>query len=65
VYHPLMKEKHKPNWATTIGWSVQRWVNANNIHPKGSPCHVLDSDEMVVKSPCLKAFEKYNGNGHA
>jgi hypothetical protein len=40
----------------------------NALHGIGirdTPFCVLDLDEMNVKSPCLEAFEKYNGNGHA
>ncbi len=31
---------------------MQRCVKANNALPKGSPCHVLDLDEMIMKSLC-------------
>jgi hypothetical protein len=37
----------------------------NNIPPKGSGHRGPDLDEMIMKSSCLKAFEKYNGDGHA
>jgi hypothetical protein len=34
-----------------------------NTLSKGSPYHVPNSDEMVMKFLCLKAFEKYIGDG--
>jgi len=36
-----------------------RCVKANNIPPKGSPCHVPNLDEMTMKSLCQIAYEKY------
>jgi hypothetical protein len=57
--------KTQVNWAITVGRKARKWVNANNTPPKGPPCHVLDLDEMTVKSLCLETFEKYNEDGHA
>jgi hypothetical protein len=31
----------------------------------GLPIDLLDFDEMIIRSPCWKAWEKYNGDGHA
>jgi len=59
------ERKTQVEWVVVIGWKVRKWTSANNIPSKGSPYCVLDLDEMTVKSPCLKAFEKYNENGHA
>jgi len=47
--------KTQVGWATTVGW---RTSSVNNTPSKGSPYHALDSNEMIVRSPCLKAFEK-------
>jgi hypothetical protein len=49
--------KTQVGWVVTIGQKAQRWANINNTPPKGSPCHVPYSDEMTMKSPCLKVFE--------
>jgi len=59
------ERKTQVRWATTVGQKVGRRVSANNTLPKRSPCHVLDSDEMIVRSWCLKASKKYSGDGCA
>jgi hypothetical protein len=59
------KGKTQVGWAVIVGWKVQKWVSVNNTYPKGFPCHVLDSNEMTMKSLCLEASEKYSGDGHA
>jgi len=56
--------KTQVGWVATIRRKARRWANINNIPPKGCPCHVPYSNEMTMKSPCLKVFEKYNGDGH-
>jgi hypothetical protein len=48
--------------AIKIEWKVQRCVNANNVPPKGSPCHVLVLDEMIIF--VLKNLQEYNEDGH-
>jgi hypothetical protein len=35
----------------------------NKVPPKGSCCHVLNSNEMIMKSSCWKAYKKYSGDG--
>jgi hypothetical protein len=43
-------------------------IQINALHGIGirdTPFCVLNLDEMNVKSPCLEAFEKYNGDVHA
>jgi hypothetical protein len=57
--------KTQVRWVAIVGWKVRRKASANNIPPKGSPCCVLDSNEMIVKSLCLEAFDKYSGDGCA
>jgi hypothetical protein len=59
------KGKTQVGWVTTIGKRAQKWANTNNIPPKGSPCHVPNSNEMTMKSSCQKVSKKYNGDGHA
>jgi hypothetical protein len=59
------ERKTQVEWVVVVAQRVRKWANANNIPPKGPPCCVLDLDEMTAKSPCLEAFEKYNGNVHA
>ncbi len=61
---PSNEEKTQVGWVATIGQKTRRWANINNTPPKGSPCHIPYSDEMIMESPCLKVFEKYNGDGH-
>jgi hypothetical protein len=58
------ERKTQVGWVVAIGWKTWKWVSVNNIPPKGSPCCVLDLDEMIVRSLCLKAFKEYNENGH-
>ncbi len=57
--------KTQVGWVVAIGWKAWKWASANNTPPKGSPYHVLDSNEMIVKSPCLKTSKIYNGDGCA
>jgi len=38
-----------------------RCVKVNNIPPKGSPCHVLNLNKMIVKSSCRETCEKIMG----
>ncbi len=56
--------KTQVGWVATIGRKTQRWANINNTLPKRPFCHVPYSNEMTTKSPWLKVFEKYSGNGH-
>ncbi len=51
------ERKTQIEWVATIKHRTQKWVNANNNPPKGSYYHWLDSDEMIMRSLCLKAFE--------
>lgn len=44
--------KTQVRWAIIIEQKVQRCVKVNNAPPKGSPCHVLNLDEMIMKSSC-------------
>jgi hypothetical protein len=37
----------------------------NNVPPNGSPCHVLNYDEMTVISPHWETWKKHSGDGHA
>jgi len=59
------KIKTQVKWDVAIGWKAWRWISANNTPPKRSPCHVLDLDEMIVKSLCLEASKNYSGDEHA
>ncbi len=57
--------KTQVKWVVAIGHKGQKWVNVNNISYKRSPYYVPDLNEMIVRSPCLKTFKKYSGDGHA
>ncbi len=59
------ERKTQVEWVVVVGWRMWKWASANNIPLKGCPWHVLDLDEMTMKSSCLKTFEKYNGNVRA
>jgi hypothetical protein len=37
----------------------------NNVPPNESSYRLFDFNEMVMRSPCWEAWEKYNGDGHA
>ncbi len=50
-------------WVVAIGWKVQKWTKTNNVIPIRSPCHVLDFDEMTMKSPCWETWKKYSAMG--
>jgi hypothetical protein len=63
AYDLPMKGKTQVRWVVVVGQRMWRRANANNTLLKISLCHVWDLDEMTVKSPCLKAFEIYSGNG--
>ncbi len=58
------ERKTQIGWVVAIGWRTWKWTSVNNIPPKGSPCCVLDLDEMIVRSLCLKASKKYSENEH-
>ncbi len=63
---PFINEwKTQVKWVVVIRHKGQKWANVNNILCKGSLYYVPDLNEMIVKSPCLKTFKKYSGNGHA
>jgi hypothetical protein len=53
--------KTQVRWAIIIERRVKKCVKVNNVPPKGSPCHVLVLDEMIMKSSC---WETYNEDGH-
>jgi hypothetical protein len=55
--------KTQIRWVIVIRQRVRRW--ANNTPPKNSFYHVLGSNEIIMKSSCLEASEKYNGDGCA
>ncbi len=55
--------KTQVGWSITIGWGTQKWVSANNTPPKGSPFHVLDSNEMIVGFPYFETSKKCSENG--
>jgi hypothetical protein len=57
--------KTQVGWVVVVGQKVQKWANANNTPPNGSPCQVPNSNEMTMRSPCLETFEKYTRDGHA
>jgi hypothetical protein len=48
-------------WVVTIGRRVWWCVKVNNVLPKGSSYHLLNSINMIMK---FHAYEKYNGDGH-
>jgi hypothetical protein len=58
------EKKTQVGWVATVGRKMWKWISANNTPPKGSSCHT-NSNEMIVRSPCLEASEQYNGDGHA
>jgi hypothetical protein len=57
--------KTQVGWVAIVGWRMQKWINANNTPPKGSPYRLPHSNEMIVKSSCLETFEKYSTDGYA
>jgi hypothetical protein len=57
--------KTQVKWAGIVRRRVWRWISANNIPPKGFPCHVQDLDEMIVRFSCLETSKNYSGNGCA
>jgi hypothetical protein len=54
--------KTQVGWITIVEQKTWRWASANNTLPKGSPCCVLDLNEMTMKSMCLETSEKYGGD---
>jgi hypothetical protein len=56
------ERKTQIGWVVVVGWKAQKWTNVNNYPWKRSPCCILDSDEMVMKSLCLEVLEKYSGD---
>lgn len=52
-------------WIVVIGQKMWRCVKTNNALPKRSPCCVVHSNEMILRSSCQEACEKYSGDGHA
>jgi hypothetical protein len=66
MYISLANEgKIQVGWVNVVGRKVWWWANVNNIPPKGSFYHVLNLDEMIVRSSCLEVSEKYSGDGRA
>jgi hypothetical protein len=66
IYVSLANEwKTKVGWGVIIGQKVWKCVNVNNILFKRSLYRVLNSNEMTMKSSCIKACEKYCGEEHA
>jgi hypothetical protein len=59
------ERKAQVTWVAAIRQIAQRWAKINNAPPNGSPCHVPNSNEMTMKSPCHQAWKKYNGEWHA
>jgi hypothetical protein len=51
-------------WAVIIRQKAQRCNKVNNTLPKGSPCCVLNSNVMSMKSSCQETCNKYSGDGH-
>ncbi len=49
--------KTQVRWVVVIGWKVRKWTRANNVLLNGYPCHVLDFDEMIMKSPCRETWK--------
>jgi hypothetical protein len=50
-------------WVAIVGWKMQRWTKANNIHPNGSLCCVPNFNKMTMKSPCQKSKKNTMGMG--
>ncbi len=44
--------KTQVKWAVIVRWKVWKWIRINNFPPNGSFCHVLDYDEMTMRSSC-------------
>jgi len=57
--------KTQVGWVATIKQKAQKRDSVNNILPKGSPYCLPNSDEMIMRFSCLKAFDKYSGDGCA
>jgi hypothetical protein len=58
-------EKTQVGWVVEVGQKARRWTNVNNTPLERSPRHVLNSNEMIVRSLCLETSKKYSGDGHA
>jgi len=48
--------KTQVRWVVAVKQKVRKWASANNTPSKGSPYHVLDWNEMIMKSLCLKTW---------
>ncbi len=59
------ERKTQIGWATTLQQKTWKWISVNDTPSKRSPCYVPNSNEMTIKSLCLKAFAKYNVNEYA
>jgi hypothetical protein len=57
--------KTQVKWVAIVRHRVKKWVSANNTPPKGSCYCVPNSNEMIMRSLCLKTSKKYSGDGCA
>jgi hypothetical protein len=57
------ERKTQVGWVVVVKQRMWKWASANNTPPKGFPYHVLNWNEMTMKSLCLKTSKKYNGDG--
>jgi hypothetical protein len=45
VIHQQRENMSRVDWA-------QKWIKTSNIPPNGSPHHVVNFNEVTMKSPC-------------
>jgi hypothetical protein len=57
------ERKNQVGWAIIIGQIMWRCVKVNNTPPKRFPCCLLNSNEMIMKSPCWKLTKNIVGMG--
>ncbi len=53
--------KTQVKWVVVVGQIVRWCIKVNNVLPKGSPYHVWNSINMIMR---FHAYKKYNGDGH-
>ncbi len=58
------ERKTRVEWVAIIRWKMQKIVKMNKVSPKRSAYCFPNLDEMIMRSPCQKAYEKYNGDEH-